>query len=455
MVLFSMPKNINIFIFVFLFFSACASPLFNEKKVEQDEITIEENSLNIISVEEKIEDKDSNDQIAKNVKNHVEKKELLIKREDKKTENKTLPPDIIAYEKETKLDDLDSKILDKSLSGKLIKIGLLIPLSGSAKEIGTSIYNASEMAIFELGSKNIILLPRDSGDNIETAVLAAKNLEKEGIAILVGPLFSFQAKPVRDIIDSNIPIFSFTNDESITKNGIWSFGFSPQQQIKAVIKEIQKNLINDIALIIPNTAYGEAAINTITKQQTKTNIRVKKIFRYFPESNDFSHLNKSSSLGKNIDFEALLILASGRQLREIASRVQYIGVNPKKVKFFGLSGWNSTNIFGEPSLLGGYFVAPDQTAYEAFVSRYHKIYGNWPSEVSALGYDILALSSLIIEVANKQTEIISLATSSDGFKGLFGYFKLGNNGKIYRKYVSYKVMDRSFLKQGEITPDYD
>ena len=103
MVLFSMLKKINIFIFVFLFFSACASPLFNEKKVEQDEITIEENSLNIISVEEKIEDKDSNDQINKNVKNHIEKKELLIKREDKKTENKTLPPDIIAMKKKRSL----------------------------------------------------------------------------------------------------------------------------------------------------------------------------------------------------------------------------------------------------------------------------------------------------------------------------------------------------------------
>ena len=120
---------------------------------------------------------------------------------------------------------------------------------------------------------------------------------------------------------------------------------------------------------------------------------------------------------------------------------------PKKIKFFGLSGWNSTSIFGEPSLYGGFFVDTDHTAYEAFVSRYHKIYGNWPSEVSALGYDIVALCSFLFNKAEKQSEILSLAINEDGFKGLFGFFKLGANGKIYRKYISYKVMERSFLKK--------
>jgi hypothetical protein len=49
-------------------------------------------------------------------------------------------------------------------------------------------------------------------------------------------------------------------------------------------------------------------------------------------------------------------------------------------------------------------------------------------------------------------EFISLLTNPSGFNGIFGFFRVGINGNIDRKFVTYKVMERNFVKQREIMP---
>ena len=103
-------------------------------------------------------------------------------------------------------------------------------------------------------------------------------------------------------------------------------------------------------------------------------------------------------------------------------------------------------------LLGGYFVAPQQSSYEAFVSRYFKLYDSVPIEISGLGYDILALLSIGLKDAKNIEELIKFLTSPSGFNGIFGFFKIAINGNVYRKFISYEVMQRNFVKKRDIMP---
>lgn len=366
-----------------------------------------------------------------------EKKEEIIELEEDK--EKSNLEDIV---KENKYISFDS----------VIKIGLLIPLSGKDSGLGQSMFNSIEMALFETMSKNISLLIKDSGDTIETAKTAAKELEKEGASIIIGPIFSKQALAVRKEVNKNIPVFSFTNDESIIEKGIWALGFTPQQQIKAIFSEMLNHSIKDIAIIVPKTIYGDISLQASRKQSIKNNIKISYIYRYNPYAKNFSNLGEKISQDKNINYNGILIIGSGKQLREISSRAQYRGVSPKEIKYFGISGWNSPEILGEPSLLGGHFIAPQQSSYEAFVSRYYKIYDVIPLEINGLGYDIMALCSSILKVSKNMPEFIASLTSPSGFNGVFGFFRVGNNGKIERKFVSYKVMERNFVKQRDIAP---
>ena len=50
-------------------------------------------------------------------------------------------------------------------NNKILKIGLLAPLSGEYKELGESLLYSLQLALKEIDDKNVIIIPRDSGFN--------------------------------------------------------------------------------------------------------------------------------------------------------------------------------------------------------------------------------------------------------------------------------------------------
>ena len=50
-------------------------------------------------------------------------------------------------------------------NNNILKIGLLAPLSGEYKELGESLLYSLQLALDEIGDKNVHVIPRDSGSN--------------------------------------------------------------------------------------------------------------------------------------------------------------------------------------------------------------------------------------------------------------------------------------------------
>ena len=48
---------------------------------------------------------------------------------------------------------------------KILKIGLLAPLSGEYEELGNSLLYSLQLALNEIDDKNVIIIPRDAGFN--------------------------------------------------------------------------------------------------------------------------------------------------------------------------------------------------------------------------------------------------------------------------------------------------
>ena len=58
-----------------------------------------------------------------------------------------------------------------------IKIGLLAPFSGQYKNLGESLLFSTQLALSEIGDKNIVIIPRDSGSDDKIKLnLAVKEL---------------------------------------------------------------------------------------------------------------------------------------------------------------------------------------------------------------------------------------------------------------------------------------
>ncbi|MFO1049572.1 MAG: ABC transporter substrate-binding protein [Geminicoccaceae bacterium] len=75
------------------------------------------------------------------------------------------------------------------------KVGLLVPKSGPGAAIGDDLEDAAQMALFDVGVTDLELLPRDTGDQTDKAVQAARSVLAEGAQLLLGPSMAARRAP--------------------------------------------------------------------------------------------------------------------------------------------------------------------------------------------------------------------------------------------------------------------
>ena len=116
----------------------------------------------------------------------------------------------------------------------VLKVGVLLPLSGKFQDIGESFLKAIQLALYDIANKNIKIYPKDSKGNALSTYLSAKEFEEQGIKIVIGPIFYESLERLGEI--NKITFISLTNKTSgIPKNTI-AFGINIESQIDFDIK---------------------------------------------------------------------------------------------------------------------------------------------------------------------------------------------------------------------------
>ena len=86
---------------------------------------------------------------------------------------------------------INSRAVDKNISEneKILKIGILLPLSGQFQNLGESFLKAIQLALYDIGNENIKIYPKDSKANALNAYRSSREFEEMGIKIVIGPIF--------------------------------------------------------------------------------------------------------------------------------------------------------------------------------------------------------------------------------------------------------------------------
>ena len=84
---------------------------------------------------------------------------------------------------------INSSAANQSSDEKVLKIGVLLPLTGQFQNIGESFLKAIQLALFDIGNKNIKIYPKDSKGTAFDSYLSAKEFEELGIQVVIGPIF--------------------------------------------------------------------------------------------------------------------------------------------------------------------------------------------------------------------------------------------------------------------------
>ena len=66
----------------------------------------------------------------------------------------------------------------------VLKVGVLLPLSGKFQEIGESFLKAIQLALYDISNKNIKIYPKDSKGNALNATCQLKNLKIRVLKLL-------------------------------------------------------------------------------------------------------------------------------------------------------------------------------------------------------------------------------------------------------------------------------
>ena len=363
--------------------------------------------------------------------------------------------------------------LQKLQAQEEIKIGLLVPLSGKQSDIGKSIMQSVRLAINKIDNPNIKILPKDTKNDPVKTLAAAKELELEGVKIVIGPIFNNNLIYLDEL--KEMIFLSLTNKNINNPKNVISAGINASSQIKTIMKFKEMNNINKTIFLIPNSNFQEEVEDAISQSKIKlkhvhiyeTNPmeltkQIEKITMYqirkqnlideikrLEDSNEenkewkINNLKKRDTLG-GINFDSVIVSDFEEGLKSVFTSLLYTDVSPQRIYYITLNQWFDESFLKEESLQPLYFPSINKENYDEFIENYKRIYNEYPNQLSFLSYDLMGLVYYLV-YQNEFKIDEKIFYKKNQFKGKVGIFEINKN-RINHVLNFYKVENKEFKK---------
>jgi len=311
-----------------------------------------------------------------------------------------------------------------------VKVAILLPMTGKNGDLGNAMLKAAQMALFDIGSGNFELVPKDTHSTSAGAADAAKDAIADGAKLLLGPIFADDVRAVKPVASAaNVPVVAFTTDWTIAGNDTYIMGFLPFAQVARVTQYAQTKGYNRFGVFAPQTPYCDAVISTLQR----SGATVSKLERYAPAQVDIStQAADFATTGKNPDgtfvFNSLMLPVGGENLRSLVTVLSQQGITADNTKLIGTGLWDDASLTNDPAIYGGWFAAPDPQQRRDFEKRYQDNYGAAPPRLSTLAYDATALAAVLARTGDAAPFSRDHMTNARGFAGIDGIFRFRPDG---------------------------
>jgi branched-chain amino acid transport system substrate-binding protein len=335
--------------------------------------------------------------------------------------------------------------LDRELPGYLrlpgmapdqvpVRVGIILPFSSSAagtRNLAASMLKAAELAMFDSGNHNILLMTADEGNGGANAAKAAQQLLAQGAEVIVGPLFGPSVQAVAPMArDRGVPVLAFSTEKSVAGNGAYLLSFLPQIEVRRVVGYAAANGHHQFAALLPHSAYGDVAGSAFSDAVTSAHGAVVDVEHFNTDAGDVAA--PSEAVVKS-GADAVLIAQGGVMLRAIAPTLSFHGASRDKVKLLGTGLWaDDPQLARESSLVGSWYAAPSPNADEQFVTKYRTTFGAAPASIASLAYDAVSLVALLSQGQPYHRFTQAALMDPNGFAGVNGIFRFTPDGTSER-----------------------
>jgi ABC-type branched-subunit amino acid transport system substrate-binding protein len=359
-------------------------------------------------------------------------------------------------------------------NNKILKVGLLVPLSGAYSELGNSILYSLQLALEEINDKKVFIVPRDSGfNNKEKLNEAIQDLKSQDIKVIIGPISYEEFDEVKKY--SELIFISPSNIDPEFTSNIISIGISLESQLSAVINFIKKQNKKKTVIMYPKNKYSD-----LIKNKIKTlNTIGAKIFVYSPNPEvltgeieiltNYSQRKRSLELRKkmfedkddeqsikelerleqlytlgDVNFDSVIIIDFGNSLKSVLTSLVYTDVSQQKVLFTTINQWFDESIFYENTIKNLYYPSVNYKEFKNYNENFLKKFNNYPNEITILTYDALGLIYYAWK-KNGKIQSINDFLFKNKIKGKIGTFSIKDK-KVIQELEIYKTEKNSFTK---------
>ncbi len=372
-----------------------------------------------------------------------------------------------------------------------VVVGLLLPLTGRHRALGRALRDAAFMALFEMANPRLVLLPRDTGGTAEGAETAASELTRLGAELILGPIFREAVEGAAPVARAGgVNIVAFSTDRTVTGDGVYLLGFSPEQQIERVLGYAATRGLWRYAALAPDSTYGLAVVETMREVLRRHNGEITDVEYYAPDGSDAAgavqrlgqYAQRKAQLAQRrrqlagqsgakarrerrllrgtdtygeVPFEALLLPEGGSVLRQVAPLLPYYDIDSDRVRVLGTGLWDDPGTTREPALVGGWFAAPAPAAAGDFRRRFEAAYGRQPPRIASLAYDAAALAAVLANADDGPRFDRETLTTASGFAGSDGIFRFRQDGIAERGLAVLEVTPDGFRVVSEAPTSFE
>lgn len=328
-------------------------------------------------------------------------------------------------------------------AGRTVRIGAILPLTGSAASYGQNSLNGAILAMEQINAGEVLpdigikvaIESQDSEGTASKAVSAYQKLRAlSNVDCIIGDVVSTATLAIAPQVNADkVPLVSpASSAPSISQSGEYIFRVWPSDAFEAatLFKYISTKQYSKPAVIFVNNDYGVAVVDSLNKALQGASLAIGIREPFTPRSADFrSQLQRVVSS----DADALIILAYPDDARPLLRQIRESGV---KIPVIGTSALaDEAMLKSEPAAEGIVFSHPkdpDATLprVKAFHEAYQKRFGKEPGLASDKGYDSVVLLAKAFASSKDGPSAIKILAATKDHPGASGSITFDENGDV-------------------------
>ena len=354
-----------------------------------------------------------------------------------------------------------------------IKIGLLVPMTGLNKDLGQSIIKAVRLAVKDIDSDLIEIIPKDTATKPNKTLKSAFELKKMDEKVVIGPVFHESLSYLDEMND--LTFLSLTNKTLDLPKNIISAGINSTSQLNTIKKFLELEKIKKTIFLTPMQDYEFEVRRGIKESKIKifkeyvydteptkltnqieeiTNYKIRKqnledeIYR-IKNSNELNKEKKIKRLEKrytlgSLKFDAIVIADFDESLKSVSTSLLYTDVSPKNKYFITLNQWFDESLLNETDIQPLYYPSINKNNFENYKNKFFEEFNEYPTHLSLLSYDLVGLV-YYLSLKTNLSKLDKLFKKKNSFKGKIGIFDIKNN-KINHQLNFYKIQDKKLIE---------